>query len=104
MLRQALAEPDMNHPRVMHNRRQAVERWRKVNDWSFKGPLLVLALLLGFFDHALHWGRPSFVAGVAMVIPILGFRDLWKEARFWITIVLLGVVQVPLVVSVGPLM
>ena len=75
-----------------------------MNDWSFKGPLLVLALLLGFFDHALHWGRAPFAAGVAMVIPILGFRDLWKESKFWITIALLGVLQVPLVVGVGPWM
>ena len=80
----------------MHGQRKAAERWRKVNNWSFKGPLLVLALLLGFFDHALHWGRAPFAAGVAMLIPILGFRDLWKEARFWITIVLLGVLHVPL--------
>lgn len=89
--------------RAMHSHRKAIERWRTVNEWSFKGPVLVLALLLGFFDHALHWERAQFAAGVAMLVPIFGFRDLWNEARFWITILLLGVLQVPLVMAVRPL-
>jgi hypothetical protein len=75
-----------------------------VNVWSIKGPILILALLLGFFDHTLHWGRAPFAAGLAMIIPIIGFRDCWREARFWITVVLLGVGQVPLVIGVRPLM
>ncbi len=39
-----------------------------------------------------------------MAVPIIGFRDFWNEGRFWITIVLLGVSQVPLVILVRPLM
>jgi hypothetical protein len=27
-----------------------------------KGPFLLAAFLLGFFDHALHWGRLLFAA------------------------------------------
>jgi hypothetical protein len=87
----------------MDSHKKAIERWRKVNDWSFKGPLLVIALLLGFFDHTLHWGRATFAAVLATLIPVFGFRDLWREARFWITILLLGVLQIPLVMAVGSL-
>ena|SRR3989442_4548090 len=94
----------MNHPGASHDPRQPAKRWRKVNVWSLKGPILVLVLLLGFFDHTLHWGRAPFAAGLAMVIPIIGFRDFWNEGRFWITVVLLGLVQVPLVIEVRPLM
>jgi len=39
-----------------------------------------------------------------MVIPIIGFRDFWNEGRFWITVVLLGLAQVPLVIALRPLM
>ena len=49
------------------------------------------------------WGVRRFAAGVAMLIPIFGFGDLWNEARFWNTILLLGVLQVPLVMAVRPL-
>lgn len=78
--------------------------WRKVNTWSFKAPLLIAAGLLGFFDHSLHWGRAVFAAGLGMLVPILGFRDFWKSSRFWVTALLLGVAQVPLVVVARPLM
>jgi hypothetical protein len=81
-----------------------VKTWRKVNVWSINGPILVLALLLGFFDHYLHWGLAALAAGVAIVIPIIGFRDFWNNGRFWITVALLGVAQVPLVTGVRPLM
>lgn len=83
---------------------QAPKRWRKVNVWSIKGPILVVALLLGLCDRTLHWGRTSFAAGLAMVVPIIGFRDCWKERRFWLAIAALGVAQVPLVIELGPLM
>jgi hypothetical protein len=38
-----------------------------------------------------------------MVIPIIGFRDFWRETKFWLTVVLLGVLQVPLVFVMRPL-
>jgi len=88
----------------MHNQRRAVKGWRTVNVWPIKGPLIVVAGLLGFFDHAIHWGRAPIAAGLAMIIPILGFRDYWGEVRFWITIAVLGVLQVPLGIGVRPLM
>ena len=94
----------MSHPGTSQDRRQPLKTWRKVNVWSIKGPILVLAILLGFFDYSLHWGRAAFAAGVAMVIPIIGFRDFWNEGRFWITVVLLGLAQVPLVIALRPLM
>lgn len=80
-----------------------MKTWKKINTWSIKGPLIILALLLGFLGGALNWNSAPFAAGVAMVIPIIGFRDFWNEVRFWITVVLLGALQVPLVFFVRPL-
>ena len=94
----------MSHTQEPHNPGERVKTWRKVNAWSIKGPLLVLALLLGFFGGALNWKSAPFAAGVAMIIPIIGFRAFWTEARFWVTVVLLGAAQVPLVLAVGPLL
>ncbi len=56
-----------------------LKRWHKVNTWPIKGPLLVVALLLGFFDHSLHWGGAVLAAGIAVVVPIIGFREFWSE-------------------------
>jgi hypothetical protein len=86
-----------------YKRRQKDRKWRRLS-WSVKGPVFVLALLLGFFDHALHWGRAPFAAGLAISYPIFAYRDFWDQSRFWITIGLLAVVQVPLVIIVQPLM
>jgi hypothetical protein len=59
--------------------------------------------LLGFFGDALHIGPAPVAAGLAILLPLIGFRDFWKEGKFWITIVILGTVQVPLVLVVSPL-
>lgn len=77
-------------------------KWRKVNVWSTKGPLLLIAVLLGAFSETLHWRRAPFVAGVAVIIPVIGFRDFWKNARFWVTVFVLVAAQVPLVVYLNP--
>jgi hypothetical protein len=77
--------------------------WRKVNVWSVKGPLLVVALLLGALSAALGWGTAPVGGAFAIAIPMIGFRDFWNGARFWVTIIVLGAVQVPLVVIVRPL-
>ena len=79
------------------------KKWKAVNTWAIKGPLLLIAVLLGFFEHDLRWGRGSFAAGMAMILPIIGFRGLWNEVRFWITVILLGAIQVPLVIEMNPL-
>jgi len=94
----------MNNLGESHNLKQSKKKWKKVNVWSIKGPILVIALFLGFFGDVLHLGRASLAAGVAMTIPIIGFRDFWKDVKFWITVVLLGLAQVPLVIGVRPLM
>jgi hypothetical protein len=82
----------------IHNKK----KWRKVNVWSIKGPLLLLALLVGALSEYFHWGGAPFAAGVAMIIPIIGFRKFWMKTRFWITVVVLGIAQVPLVVYLNP--
>jgi hypothetical protein len=81
-----------------------MKQWKDINDWSIKGPIFVAALLLGFFDHALHWGRASFVAGLALIVPMIGFREYWNQAKFWITVALLGAIQVLLVLGVSSMM
>lgn len=98
-----LPKTDMDLLVTRHRSKEPIKGWRKVNAWSFKGPLLVLALLLGFFDHSLHWGRAPFAAGLAMIIPIIGFRDFWNKSRFWVTVVLLTILQIPIVIGLGPL-
>jgi hypothetical protein len=81
--------------------KQRSTRWENINRWSIKGPLFAVALLLGFFDHALHC-RAAFVAALAILVPILGFRDLWNDTKFWMMLLLLGVLQVALVYLANP--
>ena len=90
----------MNRSEPFNNARRE-KKWKTVNVWPIKGPLLVTMLLLGFFDHALHWGRAPIAAGLAMVLPIIGFRDFWNEGKFWITVSILAVAQVPLVIAIS---
>jgi nicotinamide riboside transporter PnuC len=94
---------NVNHSETAHNVRSE-KKWRTVNVWSVKGPLLILVVILTFFDNVLGWGRAPIAAGVAMLLPIVGYRDFWNEGRFWITVGLLGVAQVPLVIEAAPLM
>src|ERR1700720_3735151 len=81
-----------------------LRQWQKLNKWSIKGPLLVVALLLGFFDHSLHWGGAAFAAGIAVVLPIIGFREFWSEWRFWAALGALALLQLPLVLAVRAFM
>lgn len=76
------------------------KHWQKVNTWPIKGPVLVVAVLLGFFDHWLHWGSATFAAGAALVVPIIGFREFWKEWKFWAALSALALFQLPLVLAV----
>jgi hypothetical protein len=80
-----------------------LKRWRKINTWPVKGPLLVVALLLGFFDHSLQWGGAAFAAGIAVVLPIIGFREFWSEWRFWAALSALALLQLPFVLAVRAL-
>jgi hypothetical protein len=71
--------------------------------WPVKALLVLLALLAGFFEHALGgWVGSAAMAAVAVVVPILLFRRFWSQTWFWITAVLLGAIQVPVVVAVRP--
>jgi hypothetical protein len=83
--------------------RMPVTGWKKVNTWTIKGPILAVALLLGFFEHTLHWGRATLAAALALVLPIIGFRDFWSAWRFWVTVFALAVFQLPLVLGVRSL-
>jgi hypothetical protein len=50
------------------------------------------------------WGEPVAMAAAALVVPILlgQFRRLWNQSKFWITVSLLAIVQIPLVIAVRP--
>jgi hypothetical protein len=80
------------------------QRWKKVNTWRIKGPFLVVAFLLGLFDHVLHWGGISLAAAIAIVVPIIGFRDHWNAWRFWVTVAAMAVLQLPLVLALRPML
>jgi hypothetical protein len=80
-------------------REASIGRWKRINTWSIKGPVLLLACIYGGLSAAFNWDAVPLVAAIAIVLPILGFRGLWKETKFWITILLLGLVQIPLVIG-----
>jgi hypothetical protein len=85
------------------NRNSSGKEFQRGLKWPVKALLLSLALLAGFFEHALGgWAGPAAMAAVAVVVPILLFRRFWKQTWFWITAVLLGAIQLPIVVAVRP--
>ncbi len=43
------------------------------------------------------------MSGAALIVPVLQFRRLWNEGRFWIVAGLLMALQIPLVIAVRPL-
>jgi hypothetical protein len=70
-----------------------------------KAILIFLALLGGILDHALGgWGELAAMAGAAVVVPVLlrQFRSFWSMGRFWATVSLLAIIQVPLVIALRP--
>jgi hypothetical protein len=75
--------------------------WRKLG-WPVKAPLFAAALVVGLMEHSLRWSGAALAAGVALIIPIVGFRDFWGMARFWATVCLLTLVQVSLVIGMRP--
>ncbi len=78
--------------------------WKPISGWSIKGAIFLLAVFLGIFGDALHVGPGAVAAGFAMLIPIIVFRPSWNALRFWITVVLLGAAQVPLVMLMNPML
>ena len=78
--------------------------WKPISGWSIKGPILLLAVFFGIFGDALNVGPGAVAAGFAMLIPIIVFRPSWNELRFWITVILLGAAQVPLVMRMNPML
>ena len=68
-----------------------------------KAVILGAAVFLGVFDHLLYgWGRTVFSAGIALLVPVIGYRKFWRLARFWITAILVAIAQVPVVMLVQP--
>jgi len=71
----------------------------------------MIALVIGGLFALLSIARPDgygwmgavLMSGAALVVPVLQFRRLWSVARFWVVTALLIVIQIPLVIAVGPL-
>lgn len=96
-------------PYVNHKNRE--QYWKKGDpdqkkhplSWLMRSLLIFAALLAGFFEHALGGSvRPITIAATAVVVPILLYRRFWSKNWFWITALLLGILQVPLVISIRP--
>lgn len=71
--------------------------------WIVKAVLVLIAALGLIFDDATGgWGEPVAWAVVALIFPIFmrQFREFWRQIRFWITVLLLAALQVPLVIAV----
>jgi phage shock protein PspC (stress-responsive transcriptional regulator) len=79
---------------------ESERKWRKINTRSIKGPLLLVAGICGGLGAAFNWDATPFAAGIAIILPVLGFRDFWKQTKFWITILILGLAQIPLMIAV----
>jgi hypothetical protein len=72
--------------------------------WRVKGPLFALALLMGLLSHALHnWGEPIFFAAIVLMLPVFYYRRFWDRRWFWLMVMILGAVQIPLVFAAHPL-
>src|SRR6516162_10185307 len=84
--------------------RQSAKKWKELNTWPVKWPILALAVLFGAMSNVYHWGRAPVAAAAAVILPIIGFRNYWNEVRFWITVLLLGAIQVPIVLLINPIM
>lgn len=68
-------------------------------------PLIIGALLLGFFNEALAgWGLPSAIAAGVILLPILQYKRYWCDGWFWLTLAALSLAQVPLIIFTRPLM
>jgi hypothetical protein len=76
--------------------------WRKL-DWSVKAPVLVAAAVLGALDKSPYWGRSVLMAAMALIVPVAGFRDLWSEVRFWVTVTVAALFQIPVLMALQPI-
>lgn len=64
--------------------------------------VLIAALGLILNDATDGWAEPVAWAVVALVLPIFmrQFREFWGQSRFWITVSLMAIIQIPLVIAV----
>jgi len=73
--------------------------------WPSRIVLATIAVLLGWFHHALGgWGLPAGVVGAVILLPTLKYRRYWSESCFWMTMLAFSTLQVPLAILARPLM
>lgn len=58
----------------------------------------VFALIFIGRPNEYDWMEAILMASVALILPILQFRQFWSQLRFWIVVVCSTAAQVPLVV------
>ena len=60
-------------------------------------------MLVSFhWSEGYGWAGGVLMAGAALTIPLLQFRKLWSQGRFWITLLLLAALQAPLIILIRP--
>jgi len=78
----------------------------KPGPWT-KALAVVIGGLFGILSAAgrsgYGWAGAVLMAAAAVAIPTLQFRVWWKKGRFWATVALLTIAQVPLVNAVHQL-
>ena len=59
--------------------------------------------VLGALDQSPYWGRAVLMAAIALIVPVAGFRDLWSEVRFWVTVTVAALFQIPVLMALQPI-
>jgi hypothetical protein len=93
----------MNHGNDSPHRENSQKKGPRGISWPVKAILFAVVGLIAIFSHAMNgWGEPVAMAVAALILPVFlrQFRKFWSQRRFWITVSLLAVIQVPLVIAV----
>jgi hypothetical protein len=87
---------------------EAYKKEQRGVSWPVKVLLFALVGVAAVFDESARlggWGGIVAMALIALAIPVSlrQFRTYWKQTRFWITVSLLAILQIPAVVTLRPL-
>lgn len=66
---------------------------------------LSMGLLSAWLNGRLHgWGLPTLTAAAGVVIPTIYYRPQWRHRWFWLVVIPIAVLQVPMIIVAKPLM
>jgi len=80
-----------------------VQEWPTGNELGLEGSSHLARGAFVYLRRCIgRLGKTSRMAAVALVVPISlrQFREFWTRSSFWITVLLLAIIQVPLVIAV----